>query len=133
MTVRFVSEPTALVSGSGAALLARLLTSPQVRAFRATAGWTHGGDIEEAISSIVAAGRAWETSLDLAQRDTATRRGLVYPTCEMLTVEESSERLNLSNRQIQHLARSGRITGRRVGRRWELDVRSVTKYQKRAQ
>ena len=54
-----------------------------------------------------------------------------YCECELCRLEDAQLALGISRRRVQELARSGRITGRRVGRRWYLDPYSVTAYHRR--
>lgn len=125
---RLVSQPTALIGGSTAALLARVLDSPRVRAYLAAARWAHGEDMDAAIAALRAAGREWEMSLHLPQRDTSPRSRSDPQHCAW-TVEQAAEHLHLSIRRVQELARENSIEGRRIGQRWELDPTSVAAYQ----
>jgi excisionase family DNA binding protein len=127
---RFV-EHGALISGSGAYLLSRLLRSPQVAAYIRGAGWIGGDDFAAAVHAINAASDAWQAGLELQQRQNARRYELPDSCCAMMTVEEAAECLNLSIRRVQKLAQEGSLTGRRVGRRWELDSGSVQAYRER--
>jgi excisionase family DNA binding protein len=128
-----ITETTALISGPAAYLLAKLLKSPPVTTYIRGAGWLHGPDFEQAIRAINAASDAWQTHLDLGRRQTADARVQSPHSCDTMTIEQASETLQLSRRHTQRLAQEGVITGRRVGRRWELDARSVTAYQHRQQ
>lgn len=130
MSSRIITEPAAIVAGSGAYLLSRLLRSPSVLAYIRNAGWLHTDDFGEAVHAIHVAARAWETSISLPQRENARANEIPGRYHGILTVEESAEELSLSLRRVQELARSGRIAGRRVGRRWELDRSSVIAYRK---
>jgi excisionase family DNA binding protein len=130
---RFIGGPSAVIGGSAVFLLSRLLKSAPVTAYIRTARWLHGDDVAESLRAIHEAGRRWEASPDLAQRHTAVANVRSPHACDTMTTEQVSDALQLSRRQIQRLAQEGVITGRRVGRRWEIDVPSVTIYQQQYQ
>jgi excisionase family DNA binding protein len=119
----------AIVTGSGAYLLSRLLRRPPVTAYMRGAGWLHNDDFGATVRAIHEAARAWERSLDLEHRENVGGYEIPGRCCGTLTVEQSAEELGLSPRRVQELARAGRITGRRVGRRWEISPASVRAYQ----
>ncbi len=134
MTARFVGEPAALVSGPSAYLLSKLLREPPVAAHIRRARWLHGDDFMSAIRAINAASDAWQATAALPQRHNDRRYERPEQHCGTLTVtvEQASEQLDLGKRQVQRLALSGRITGRRVGGRWQLDPASVVAHQHQA-
>lgn len=124
---RFIDAPSAVVSGSAAFLLSRLLKAPPVTAYMAAARWVHGPDVERTLHAIHRAARAWEASLE---RENAAPDRTVCPDSRW-TVEQAAEHLGLSRRRVQELARAGWFTGRREGRRWVLDEASVLDYHRR--
>jgi excisionase family DNA binding protein len=126
---RLISEPSAVVGGSAAFLLSRLLRAAPVIAYMCRAGWVGGDDFDATLAAIHAAGRGWESTIKLPQRENARGRELSRPG--YATIEEAAETLHLSRRRTQELAQAGSITGRRVGRRWQLDQRSIMIYQQR--
>ena len=126
---RFIAEPPAIVSGPAAYLLSRWLRSPSATASLRAARWLHGADVAEALNAIHAAGRAWESTINVQGRQTDVVKVRSPHACGTMTTEKASETLQISRRHIQRLAQEGVITGRRVGRRWQLDVGSVTIYQ----
>ncbi|MBV9651689.1 MAG: helix-turn-helix domain-containing protein [Pseudonocardiales bacterium] len=129
LNATLIREPTALVAGSAVYLLARLLKAPPVANYIRGAVWLRGPDFSAAVRAINGAADAWQTSLELSQRRNEVRCELSWPGYSTITVEQASEQLHVSRRRVQHLARSGRISGCRKGRRWELESRSVAAYQ----
>lgn len=137
MSTRFVSEPAALIGGPGAYLLSKLLKEPPVAAFIRDARWLHGPDFDLAVAAVHAAGRAWQATVDLPRRGNAVRFERSAADCTTMnpmSTKQAAEHLDLGIRQVQELAKSGRITGRRVAGRWQLDPSAVRAYhqQKRA-
>ena len=126
------TEPNATIDGDACYLLSRWFRIPAVVAQLRAHPWMHGRNVGEALHSIHETGRAWESG-DLVRRDTAVRCELSPPSCATITTEQAAQQLGLGTRQVQDLARSGRIAGRRVGRRWQLDPRSVRAYQQHRQ
>jgi excisionase family DNA binding protein len=124
-------EHAAVITGPGASLLSRLLQAPQVLAFIRTAKWLHGDDFGQAVRAVHTAGRTWETSIGLRERNNAIRYELPGPNRATLSVEEASEHLGIGKRQVQNLVRAGRIAGHRLGGRWALDPTSVKIYQQK--
>ncbi|MDQ2880487.1 MAG: helix-turn-helix domain-containing protein [Actinomycetota bacterium] len=131
MTPTVITEPAAIVAGSAAALLSRWFRTPQVAALMRASPWLPGPDVAEALRGIHQAACAWEATVELRERNTVVRHELPGPNHATLTTEEASQRLGIGPRRVQQLAQRGRITGRRVGRKWELDVRSVYQYQQK--
>lgn len=127
-TSRYV-EHAAIVSGSGASLLSRLLRSPQVTAYIRGAVWLHGDDFGHAVHAIHEAACAWDTTNNLRERNTAIRCERSVPDCATMNTEEASQQLGIGERRVQQLAQRGCITGHRVGGKWRLDTRAVTAYQ----
>jgi excisionase family DNA binding protein len=125
---RFV-EHGALISGPGAYLLSRLLRSPPVAAYMRSAGWVGGDDFNAALAAIHAAGRVWEDTIKLPQRDNARANVRSLSNLATMSIEGAAGLLGLSVRRTQELAQQGSLTGRRVGRRWELATSSVHAYQ----
>jgi excisionase family DNA binding protein len=128
-TVRLITEATALVSGSGAFLLSRLLRSPQVTTYMRSAGWLGGDDFNAALAAIHTAGRVWENTIKLPQRDNARANVRSPANPATMSIEDAAGLLGLSVRRTQELAQSGLLEGQRIGRRWILDEDSVRNYQ----
>ncbi|MGH3511651.1 MAG: helix-turn-helix domain-containing protein [Pseudonocardiaceae bacterium] len=128
-----ITEPAAVISGSGAYLLARLLKAPPVTAYVRSANWLHGDDFAAAIRAINAASDAWQATVNLPERHNDRRGERSEQHCGTLTVMQASEHLDLGPRQVQRLAQAGRIDGRRIGGQWALDQKSVNIYQRRHQ
>jgi hypothetical protein len=124
-----ITEPTALISGTAAFLLSRLLRSPQVTAYIRSAGWVGGDDFDLALAAIHAAGRAWETTINLPQRENARANVRSLSNPATMSIEAAAGHLGLSVRRTQELAQSGLLEGQRTGRRWVLDEASVRNYQ----
>lgn len=132
-TTTVITEPSAVLSGAGVYLLAKLLKEPPVAACIRGARWLHGPDFAATIRAINAAGDAWQTTAELPQRGDALRSVLPATDCATMNTERAAEHLDLGIRRVQELAKSGRITGSRVGGRWQLDKKSVNIYQRRHQ
>lgn len=127
----FIPAPAAIITGQAAYLISRWLRTPSAIASMRNAKWLPGPDVAHALNAIHQAGREWQTGLELRQRDTASRCELPNPNCVTMRVEEAAEYLNLSIRRVQELAQQESISGRHVGRRWELDPISVRAYRER--
>jgi excisionase family DNA binding protein len=125
MTTAYIPGPAAVVNGTGAFLLSRLLRSPQVAGYIRDNVWLHGPDFNRVIAAIHAAGRAWESTVDLPQRDSVRVRMHPPTISGTLNIEAAALILGVSIRRTQELASKGTIRGRRVGRRWQLDTTSV--------
>jgi excisionase family DNA binding protein len=128
-----ITEPAAIVGGPAAFLLSRFLRSGPVIACMRTARWFGGPDVAEALHAIHEAGSAWETNIELRERNDVVRCELPGPNLGTLTVMEASDRLGIGERRVQQLAQRGRITGHRVGGRWQLDQQSVNIYHHQRQ
>jgi hypothetical protein len=125
---KFITEPTALVSGSTAWLLSKVLHSPTVIKVLVNApASVNRADLNATVAAIDAAGRAWETGLCLQKRDNAITPSAVVQHC--LTTEQASDYLKLSVRRVQELAPS--LDGKRIGRRWMLPAAAVREYEQR--
>lgn len=129
---RFI-EHGALISGSGAFLLSRLLRSPQVVAYMRSAGWLGGDDFDLALAAIHTAGRAWEATINLPRRDNARVSVHSLSNPATMSIEDAAGLLGLSVRRIQELAQSGSLEGQRIGRRWILDEVAVRREYERRQ
>ena len=122
---KFISEPSAVISGAPAWLLSRILRSPSV--VKVLTNAPDHADIASTVTAIHAAGRAYENRLDRQRRDNAVTPGAVVPQC--WTTEQTATYLGLSLRRVQELAPE--LDGERVGRRWLIPAAAVHEYAER--
>ncbi|MGH3781252.1 MAG: helix-turn-helix domain-containing protein [Pseudonocardiaceae bacterium] len=124
-----IIEPVVIISGAPVYLLSKLLSAAPVVAFLRCARWTANDEFAATLRAIHEAGRAWQAVVELRERNNAVRCARPVSGRATMSIEEASERLGIGERRVQQLAQSGRITGRRVGQRWQLDQVSVAAYQ----
>lgn len=123
---QFIGVPTAMVSGASAWLIARILRSPNVIKVRTNPpSGLDRADIAATVRAIHEAGRAWENSLALQQRDNAVALSAVVPHC--WTTQQTAMYLRLSLRRVQELAPE--LGGRRNGRQWLIPAAAVRAYE----
>ncbi|MGH3573383.1 MAG: helix-turn-helix domain-containing protein [Pseudonocardiaceae bacterium] len=133
MTSSRYVEHGAIVSGSAAYLLSRLLRAASVTSYIRGAAWLHGDDFGHAVHTIHQAARAWQLGVELGQRDNAPRHEPSHSEHGTISTDEAAGMLHLSRRRTQELAQQGHITARRNGRSWELNSASVGVYQRHQQ
>lgn len=125
-------ESGALVCGSSALLLSRILRSANVATVVSNPpGWVDRADLHAQVAAIHRAAEAFETASSAHERESATPLGAV--TAELDTgwpVRRAATYLGLSPRRVQELAPE--LGGRRAGRRqWVLDPVAVRHEKKR--
>jgi hypothetical protein len=116
----------ALVRGSSAWLLSRIVASPGVTTvLNNPPGWVDRTELAATIAAIHKAARGFDTASAAPERDTATALGAVMPESDLLgwTVRRAADFLGLSDRRVQEMAPE--LGGRRVGRQWLLDEVAV--------
>jgi hypothetical protein len=121
---RFISEPSAVISGPAAWLLSRILRSPSV--VKVLTNAPDQADIAATVAAIHCAGRAYENHLDRRRHDNAVTPGAVVPQC--WTTEQTATYLGLSLRRTQELAPE--LDGRRIGGRWLIPESAVRGYER---
>jgi hypothetical protein len=125
---RFLDEPTAMVSGSAAWLLSRLLRSPHVvKVLNAPSGGLDRAAISATVAAIHCAGRAYESRLDQQRRDNALAPGAIV--AESWTTQHTADYLRISRRRAQELATE--LDGKRIGRQWAIPAAAVRAYERR--
>jgi hypothetical protein len=130
MNTRLIGAQTALVSGSPAWLLARILRSPDVkRVLTHPPVWVERGHLTDTINAIDQAAKAFETALTAFERGNETPLGAVAGQSDW-TTREAASHLGMSQRRVQELAAA--LGGRRVGREWRLPEVAVREYEKQA-
>jgi excisionase family DNA binding protein len=130
MSTRLIGARTALVSGSTAWLLSRILRSPAVKRLLAhPPAWIERGDLADTINAVDQAGKAFEVALSALERGNEAPLSAMVPQSEF-TTRQAAERLGLSQRRVQELATL--LGGRRVGRQWRLPEAAVREYEKQA-
>jgi hypothetical protein len=125
---KLINQSTAMVSGSPAVLLDRLLRSPNVaKVLSCPPSWVDFGDLATTVAAIHLAGRAWA---EQAAREDATVLNAVVPDCPSVwTVQRAAEYLQLSQRRTQEIARA-QLGGRKSGRAWVLDEVAVRVFER---
>jgi excisionase family DNA binding protein len=127
---RLIGAQTALVAGSSAWLLARILRSPDVRrVLTHPPVWVERGDLTDTINAIDQAAKAFETALTALERGKTATLSAGTAQSE-LTTREAANHLGMSQRRVQELAAA--LGGRRVGREWRLPEVAVREYEKQA-
>jgi hypothetical protein len=121
----YIPGPAAVITGSAAFLLSKLLRAPPVAAYIHQALWLHGDDFDAMLAAVHAAGRGWESTVHLAQRDNVRAYVRSPANPGTMGTKDAAAILGLSIRRTQELTKLGSLTGHRVGRRWELDPGSV--------
>lgn len=122
-----MEHPSALISGGTAAFLSRLLRSPNIRrVLDRPPAWVNRADVAVTVDAIHEAGRAWETSITLQQRDNAVALGAAV---QCWTTKRAAEHLRMSQRRVQELA--SELGGKRIGREWRIPATMVREYAKR--
>lgn len=124
----------ALVHGSSAWLLSRILASPGVATVVSNPpGWVDRAELAATIAAIHTAASRFDTASSAAhEREDAALLGAVTPQLDPAwTVRRAADYLGLSDRRVQELA--AELGGRRVGRAWILDEVAVREYERRRQ
>ena len=118
MNTRLIGARTALVSGSSAWILGRILRSPDVRRVLAhPPAWIEHGDLADTVMAIDQAARAFEVSLTASERGNEAPLGAVMPESDPAwTVRRAADFLGLSERRTQELA--AQLGGHKIGRQW---------------
>jgi hypothetical protein len=124
---KFISEPSAVISGAPAWLLSRVLRSERVTKVLAN---PHTGvdraDLAAVVDAIHRAGRAYANRLDQQRRDNADPPGADVQ--QSWTTKRAAEHLEISQRRVQELAAG--LGGRRVGREWRIPEVAVREYER---
>jgi hypothetical protein len=131
MDSRFISEPSAVISGPAAWLLARLLRSPDVaRVLACPPSWIERGQVIDMVTTVDLAARAFEASITAPKRGESTSLGAVVAhSAADWTTKETAEFLTISVRRAQELAPD--LGGRRAGRQWRIPATAVRAYEQR--
>lgn len=121
----------ALVRGSSAWLLSRILASPGVAAVvNNSPQWVDRAELAATIAAIHTAARRFDTTTAALEREDAAPLGAVMPqSAPGWTVRRAAAYLGLSHRRVQEIA--AELGGRRVGRAWILDEAAVREYERR--
>jgi excisionase family DNA binding protein len=127
---KLISEPSAIIGGSAAWLLSRVLRSPDIRrVLDNPPGWIERGDITAMVTAVDLAARAFVASQPAPRRGKMTPLGAVVPESEWST-RQAAEYLGISRRRVQELAEE--LGGQRVGQRqWLLPEIAVREYERR--
>lgn len=125
-------EGAALVEGAAAHVLAELLAIPGVRHYLRGRPPELQGAIEEAVTAIRQAARAYEQARASASAFGSAETALaeiVQPFEREIVTREAAALLGLTERRVRQLAAEG--MGRRAGGRWLLDRTAVEEYRRR--
>jgi hypothetical protein len=130
MEPRFISAPSAIIGGSAAWLLSRLLRSPDIRrVLDNPPSWIERGDIADAVTAINKAAKAFVASQPAPTRGQMATLGAVVSESEW-TTHQAAEYLGISQRRVQEIAPE--LGGQRVGQRqWLLPEIAVREYERR--
>jgi excisionase family DNA binding protein len=124
---RLISEPAAMVSGSAAWLLSRLLRSPSV--VKVLTNAPDRADIAATVDAIHAAGRAHANRPEQERRDNATAPGAVAAqSAADWSTGQAADYLQISRRRAQELA--SELDGEKIGRAWRIPASAVRAYQR---
>ena len=128
MEPRFISAPSAVISGPAAWLLSRLLSSPDNRrVLDNPPTWIERDAVADAITAIHLAGRAFVTPQAALERGkTATVGAAVADSTVNWTTQQTASYLRISVRRTQELAPE--LDGVRVGRQWLIPAVVVRLY-----
>jgi hypothetical protein len=119
-----------VVTGSSAFALAQLLRSQPVQQTIRDRRWLCTAEMVQLQRAVHAAACAWQ---EQRERSAALRSVPTLPPDDtLISVEQASNRLTLGRRQIQDLAKRGRLDSRKVSGRWQLSAASVAAYSETA-
>lgn len=126
----------ALVRGSSAWLLSRILASPGVAAVvNNSPQWVDRAELAATIAAIHTAAQRFDTASAALEREDAAPLGAVMPQSDRdreWTVRRAADFLGLSTRRVQE--RAVELGGRKVGRQWIFDAAAVHhEHEKRRQ
>lgn len=119
----------ALVRGSSAWLISRILNSPAVaKVVTSPPRLVDRAELAATVAAIHQASRAFETSVTALERGNETTAGAVAPQSEW-TTKQAADHLRMSQRRVQELA--AELGGRKIGRQWLLDEVAVRREHQR--
>ncbi|MDW8807424.1 helix-turn-helix domain-containing protein [Streptomyces scabiei] len=118
----------AIVEGAAAVVLDDLLAIPAVRRHLRTRPPSLQPAIEEAVTAIRQAARAYNAASASGSAEAPVAE-IVQPFEKGITTREAARLLGLGERRARQLATGG--MGRKVGRQWLLDAAAVEEYRRR--
>lgn len=122
-----MEQPCAIVSGSAAWLLSRLLRSPDNRrVLDNPPTWIERDDVADTVTAIHLAARAFAAPTALERGKAATVGATVAQSASNWTTQQTASYLRISVRRTQELAPD--LGGVRVGRQWLIPATVVRLY-----
>jgi hypothetical protein len=129
MTNRFISGPTAVVTGSAAQLISRILRGSQVTTIlRRPPPWVDRTELAAAVDAIHRTAAALDAATTEHRRDNATPSDATAAhSTHAWTTRQAADYLGISLRRTQELAHD--LGGKKTGRTWVLDEATVRHYE----